>query len=237
MLSLLFLPGVAALLNTGTPIADRLALRAELQTLLPPGQPPRALAGRAFEIVDTLENLENVPATPGFLTLGIGGAWSLAGSQDAPEREDAATSSAAPPAVALLAVRQTLDFSTERAYNVVEFSIDEGIAGELSGALELDAICAQNAERADTLNFVTTERRLKIPRAPSCEVPAMMEALHAQLSHDFLADEGVRLGLQTTYLDEQLRITRCTTRELAGSCAVHWRLPQEEDEEEGGDGA
>ena len=35
--------------------------------------------------------------------------------------------------------------------------------------------------------------------------------------------EGVRLGLQTTYLDEQLRITRCTTRELAGSCAVHLR--------------
>lgn len=51
----------------------------------------------------------------------------------------------------------------------------------------------------------------------------MMEALHAGLSHDFLGDEGVRLGLQTTYVDELLRITRCTTRSLADSCAVHVR--------------
>ena len=41
---------------------------------------------------------------------------------------------------------------------------------------------------------------------------------------DFLSDEGVRLGLQVTYLDETLRITRCTTRALATSCAVHLRV-------------
>ena len=35
-----------------------------------------------------------------------------------------------------------------------------------------------------------------------------------------LGDEQVRLGMQTTYLDERLRITRCTTRALAGACAV-----------------
>ena len=52
----------------------------------------------------------------------------------------------------------------------------------------------------------------------------MMEALHANLPAEFLGDEGVRLGLQTTYLDETLRITRCTTRSLATTCAVHLRL-------------
>ena len=41
--------------------------------------------------------------------------------------------------------------------------------------------------------------------------------------HDFLSEEGVRLGLQLTYLDETIRITRCTTRALAASCAVHVR--------------
>ena len=61
-----------------------------------------------------------------------------------------------------------------------------------------------------------------IVRSP-ITVPAMMEALHSQLSHDFLSDEGVRLGLQLTYLDETIRITRCTTRALAASCAVHVR--------------
>lgn len=62
------------------------------------------------------------------------------------------------------------------------------------------AIAALHTERSDTLNYVTTGRRLVLPRAPSCGVPTLMEALHADLSHDFLGDEGVRLGLQTCAL-------------------------------------
>ena len=33
---------------------------------------------------------------------------------------------------------------------------------------------------------------------------------------EFHADDGVRIGMQTMYMDEALRITRCTTRTLAG---------------------
>ena len=47
----------------------------------------------------------------------------------------------------------------------------------------------------------------------------LMMALHAQLPYDFLGDAGVKLSMQTTYLDETLRITRCTTRSLAASSA------------------
>ena len=222
LMALLFiLERAAALVAISPTTADRLSLRSELLTLLRPDGPPHALAGRAAELVEALELLEAVPATPGFLSLGAAGDWTLVATQDAPERNDAPPGAdAVPPAVELISAQQTLDFTTERAYGKVEFRV---VDDDLCGALELDAICAQDAMRCDTLNFVTTARRLKLPRAPSCPVPAMLEAVHAQLSHDFLGDEGVRLGLQTTYLDEQLRITRCTTRELAGSCAVHLR--------------
>ena len=36
-------------------------------------------------------------------------------------------------------------------------------------------------------------------------------------------DEGMRVSLQTMYLDERVHISRCTTRGLAGLCAVHVR--------------
>ena len=216
----LLLAGVTALSVSNAP-TDRLAMRAELMSLLETTGPPRVLAGRALDLVQEMELLETVPATPGFLTIGTNGVWALAGVQDSPDRPEALETSGPPPAVEVLQVRQTLDFSTEKAVGNVHFRVVED---DLQGELILDAICAQNGARFDTLNYVTTGRQLKLPGAPSCPVPAMMEALHAQLSHDFLGDEGVLLGLQTTYLDEALRITRCTTRDLASSCAVHTRV-------------
>ena len=221
MLSVLIAGASALAPSLATLPTDRLALRTELLSLLPPGSAPRPLAGRAVELVRQLELLETVPATPGFLTMLANGDWNLVGVQDPPEREAAPTSESPPPAVEVLEVCQELDFSTERATASARFRVVED---DLVGELVLDAIVAQNGARADTLNYVTTGRQLKIKRAPSCPVPAMMEALHAQLSHDFLGDEGVLLGLQTTYLDETLRITRCTTRELASACAVHTRI-------------
>ena len=54
-----------------------------------------------------------------------------------------------------------------------------------------------------------------------------MSLLHAQLSPEFRATEGVRISMQTTYLDEGLRVTRCLTRSLAGCGTVHKRLAAE----------
>lgn len=212
-----------ALLPTPATTTDRLAVRSELLRLLPSGA-PRPLAGRAADLVAELELLEAVPATPSFLALGVSGQWELRAVQASLEHAEApSASSALPPAVEVLEVRQELDMPTEKARGLVRFRLADDA---LVGSLELDAIAALNAERCDTLNYVTTSRQLSLPRTPSCGVAALMEALHAGLSHDFLGDEGVRLGLQTTYVDEALRITRCTTRALAGSCAVHVRASQ-----------
>ena len=212
--------GACALTPSATLPTERMALRTELLSLLHPDR-PHPLAGRAVELVRQLELLQTVPATPGFLTMLANGDWNLIGVQDTAECETPPTTEIPPPAVELLEVRQDLDFSTETSTNIARFRV---VKDDLIGELQLNAIVARNGARADTLNYVTTGRQLKIKRAPSCPVPAMMEALHAQLSHDFLSDEGVLLGLQTTYLDETLRITRCTTRELASSCAVHTRV-------------
>ena len=78
--------------------------------------------------------------------------------------------------------------------------------------------------RADTLDLRSGDRRLVLPRAPATlAVPALMESLHLQLSPDFRVGDGVRMGLQTTYLDEGIRITRCTHGKLHGECMVHVR--------------
>ena len=214
-----------------TPVSDRLALRAELIALLPPdGTTPRALAGRAAELVSELELLESIPMTPEFLSLGVSGAWALkaVGEPTEPQPPSTVVEAGLSPAVEILGVQQELDLAKQTSRGVVQFRV---VDDDLSGSLELDAIAAIGGERGDTVNYVTTERKLQLPRVPSCcTVPAMMEALHASLSHDWLGDEGVRLGLQTTYLDESLRITRCTTRALAGSCAVHLRRSAGEDQ-------
>ena len=99
-----------------------------------------------------------------------------------------------------------------------EFELD-AIAGRL--VVELDVI---PSSRADIVAAVTSSRSLEMPRMPPTPIPAAMQLLHSQLSADFLGDEGVRLGLQTTYLDADMHITRCLTRELSGACCVHVRV-------------
>lgn len=51
--------------------------------------------------------------------------------------------------------------AAEKARGLVRFRLADE---DLVGALELDAIAALNAERADTLNFVTASRQLVRPR-------------------------------------------------------------------------
>ena len=203
-------------------ISDRPLLhRVSPPAMEQPAGPPCRLAGRTAEIVEALELLEAVPATSEFLSLGVSGSWELRGVKDSSELSEAdASRSTLPPAVELLEVQQELDVAAETARGLVKFRV---VADDMLGSLDLSAIAAHNAEHADTLNFVTSARQLHLPRAPSCAVPDLMHALHAGLSHDFLGEEGVRLSLQTTYVDESLRITRCTTRALAGACAVHVR--------------
>ena len=79
------------------------------------------------------------------------------------------------------------------------------------------------SSRADIVGAVPTRRSLELPRMPPTPLPEALQLLHSQLGAEFLGDEGVRLGIQTTYLDPGLHITRCITRELAGACAVHVR--------------
>ena len=126
--------------------------------------------------------------------------------------------------VQILDVTQELDAESLESRSAVRFRCD---AGALEGKLLLTAEVNANAElvgRDDTIQLLTGDRKLELARQPSsCSVVELMAALHSQLPYDFLGDEGVRLSMQTTYLDETLRITRCTTRSLATACAVHVR--------------
>jgi len=211
--------------------ASRLELRDELLSLLPPsGTGPQPLEARAFELVKELELLEAVPASSGFLELGLRGAWSLRGTMPATDETEAEPAAkdvlrsfyAGVELVELIDVGARFDAEPRGAITAsCQFRV---LADDLVGRLEVDLTAGIDPDRVDTIHVVTNGRKLLLPRAPSCEVPAMMEALHANLPAEFLGDEGVRLGLQTTYLDETLRITRCTTRSLATTCAVHLRL-------------
>lgn len=219
------------LASTASPVAstaDRLQLRADLLELLPPENTgPQRLEGRALELVEALELLENVPASSGFLQLGLQGRWALKGTiaAPAPQEEDASDrSEQAQPLVELLDVGARFEAlgALGATVSTVKFRVLED---DLVGSYEIDLTAGIDPDRSDTLYYVTNGRKLQIKRAPeSCDVPTMMEALHANLPAEFLGEEGVRLGMQTTYLDECLRITRCITRSLAGSCAVHVRL-------------
>ena len=64
---------------------------------------------------------------------------------------------------------------------------------------------------------------MTLPRLPRAPLEDVIGALHAKLSAEFRTDEGMRVSLQTMYLDERVHISRCTTRGLAGLCAVHVR--------------
>ena len=213
------------------PAADRVELRDELLSLLPTdASGPTKLEGRAFEVVEALELLESVPASSGFLQLGLSGAWSLRATKAAPPEAEADEVPSEPTKdttglVELLGAGSSFDAGARGATTATaRFRV---LGDDLDGTLEVDLTAGIDPDRADTLHIVTNGRKLLMKRAPtSCDVATMMEALHANLPAEFLGDEGVRLGMQTTYLDECLRITRCTTRALAGSCAVHVRVSE-----------
>lgn len=216
--------GVAA---PGSTAIGRVALRNDLLRLLPePGAPPVTLSGRTEELVRELELLESVPATSLFLNLGLDGAWTLSALQPSPDQLASANEPVqALPEVELLEVGSQFDASSSTCVATAKFRV---AADDLLGSLELDAATSPSTERFDTITYSTKGRKLLIPRAPSsCDVPSMVSALHQQLPMEFLGDEDVRLGFQTTYLDELVRITRCTTRSLAGACAVHRRAPMD----------
>ena len=181
-----------------------------------------------LQLVNELELLEAVPASSGFLELGLRGTWSLRGTMPAIETEAKPAADIIRSFYAGIELVELLDvgarFDAEPRGALTASCRFRVLADDLLGKLQVELTAGSDPDRVDTIHVVTNGRKLLLPRAPSCEVPAMMEALHANLPAEFLGDEGVRLGLQTTYLDETLRITRCTTRSLAGSCSVHLRL-------------
>ena len=70
---------------------------------------------------------------------------------------------------------------------------------------------------------VGQRERVTLACGPGVPLHELMEALMGRLSPEFRAEEGVRLGMQLSYIDEELRVSRCTTRQLAGYCTVHTR--------------
>lgn len=209
--------------------SQRLALREELLSLLPTGA-PFTIDGRAQELVEEIELLESIPATSAFLTFGLNGAWALRGSK-LPEEHIAAAAAAQPlkaPAselVEILDVTQELDTVSLESRSAVRFRCDDGaLEGKLLLMAEVNANADLVGGREDTIQLLSGDRKLELARQPSsCSIVELMGALHSQLPYDFLGDAGVRLSMQTTYLDETLRITRCTTRALATACSVHVR--------------
>ena len=186
----------------------------EIRRRLPPAGTPVVMDDEFRGLIESLEELEATPATAEFLSLGVQGRWALRAMSAPPSAADGAAS------VTLLDVEQCV-----AAGGAVESAARFRLRDEeLSGVLTVSSALSLTP-RADTLDLRTSGRSLSVPRAPTrLSVPSMMEALHAQLSPDFRADDGVRLGLQTTYLDESIRITRCTTGKAHGECTVHVRL-------------
>ena len=109
------------------------------------------------------------------------------------------------------------DFSPD---GVLLLSAEFMLGEEVSGRYEIDATFSRGVN-VDCLDLRASARRLSLPTLPpGVTVPQLMTMLHARLSPEFRADEGVRVGLQTTYMDDSLRILRCTTGKLRGQCSV-----------------
>ena len=212
---------LAAGMVAGPAIVERGASSAKarlLQQLPREGQSPLEMPFEMIALIEELEAQGVTPATPEFLTLGLNGRWACRALL-APPLEDKPP---APPGCELqlgrVERRFDLTSGSGSLSSYAEFELD-AIAGRL--VVELDVI---PSSRADIVAAVTSSRSLEMPRMPPTPIPAAMQLLHSQLSADFLGDEGVRLGLQTTYLDADMHITRCLTRELSGACCVHVRV-------------
>jgi len=222
------------LLATATGLSTRLAsrtARSELLELLRPSASVAPLTGRLAELVQELELQGMVPATPAFLALGLHGRWQLRAVLGPDGLE--LPSAGLPLAGVGLGVSEQhfeLDPSTRagglcgRLRSSSEFTLREGKteAEPLAGRLQSEAEVFLTSH-ANTLHLKAATHGLVLPRLPVAPMAAVLGALHSQLSAEFRTDEGMRVSLQTMYLDERLHISRCTTRGLAGLCAVHVR--------------
>ena len=227
--ALLCLTTVVSVSGLSTPsVLDRVGYRNKLLSLLGPSDGVVPINGELTELVQELERVGGmVPATPAFLALGLQGRWTLRaiGAPDVHEM----------PHVSFISVGATeqefdLDASTPsggmcgQLRSSCEFAVDE-TAEPLAGRLQTEADVYLTTH-ADTLHLMLARQAVVLPRLPREPVESVLGALHAQLSAEFRTDEGMRVSLQTMYLDEALHISRCTTRGLAGLCAIFVR-PQD----------
>ena len=205
------------------PAASRVALRDRVISSLPTaGAAPLFLDGELRAAVEELEGLEFVPATAEFLRAGTTGSWHVCAFSEPEHRSSIEAFEMRVAGVDVVRVEQVVaaDGSTRTS---ASFRVD-GDGSTLDGLYEVEGTLSLTP-MIDSLDMRTSaERRLRLPALPaSMDVPQMMQTLHARLCTEFRAEDGVRVGQQTTYLDDRLRITRCTTRELRGACTVYLR--------------
>ena len=220
--------GASAALVAPTVQRDRTAIVGELLASFAPVTRAALLPGsEASFLIDELELLKFTPPIPSLLYFGQDGHWEqcawgqpLDASADAQSLVDQAAQ-----AVTILGVRQSIDGTEVRS--VADFEL---VGEKLRGSLTTTAR-VEMTSRPDTCNFFVEGQALALPRLPKAlQIDALMEALHAQLGPEMRGVEGVRLGMQTMYLDERLRITRCLTRDLAGAATVFVRRDDGSDE-------
>lgn len=229
MILVLALAHIGSLLTPLTSVetgrANRIDVRDRLVALLPAtASPPVFLGDELQTAVEALEELEHVPHTAEFLRLGTAGPWSVCAFSE-PEHPDAERAlQVRTAAIRVDGVEQEVD-GDGAVRTSAAFTVDDD-GTQLRGRYQVDASLSLTP-MADSLDMRSSpERRLSLPRAPtSMEVAEMMQLLHGRLCTEFRADEGVRVGMQTTYLDDTLRITRCTkSGMLRGACTVYRRM-------------
>mmetsp|Transcript_21645 Transcript_21645/g.35709 ORF Transcript_21645/g.35709 Transcript_21645/m.35709 type:complete len:233 (+) Transcript_21645:17-715(+) len=205
-----------------TPVVrDGAALRSELISHLHPGTRTALVPGSLlFSLVEQLEQLGSLPSSSAMLYFALDGHWEQrAWSTPFDAGFDAQTvAQLASTSAEVLSVTQSFvgtDVSTTAEFTVVE----EALHGALSVSSRLGM-----TSRPDTCNFFTGAQALSFSCMPKdVQLSALLDALHSQLGAEMRAAENVRLGMQTTYIDDDIRITRCLTRSLAGACTVYVR--------------
>jgi len=241
-LTLLLLPGAAALPVTAQPLSRRLVARAALLAALPLGQPPTLLDRPAMVLINRLEAAGTVPTTTEFLSLGLQGRWALVGTiRDAARLEPGFSPAAANAVAGAEAAPETAPVPMRVARAEAVFRPDEmrssawfqlrDAAGEQVGAkLEVDSRFSFENDKVTGKAVVdvrsTGAPRLLLPTSnPGCSIDALMESLHACLSPEFSLIEGAefKLRLQTTYLDESIWVTRSAPF----CCSVYHRADDE----------
>jgi len=220
----------AAALSATSVVSPARGARSELLELLRPSASlaPLPITGRVAELVDELEQAAMVPATPSFLAFGLNGRWQLRALLSPEDLEPAAGLPLA--GVGLDASEQLFELDPMaragglcgRVVSSADFTLREPEAKPLAGSLQSEADVYLTTH-ANTLHLRAAAHKLELPRMPSAPVDKLVSALHSQLSAEFRTDEGMRVSLQTMYLDERVHISRCTTRGLTGLCAVYVR--------------